>query len=322
MKVVKVKKYCVFILMIGFLANVMISCQPDEAMTQPPIIPSDVPDDSSDSSDEPDPSDPSDTPSGKDDGSSDTPTPTPPAPAPTAWKLVWEENFNKTGVIDNSVWTKIPRGVSDWDRHMSSYDGLYDVKDGNVVLKGMANPGLKTDNTAYLTGGIHTKGKKSFSNGKIEIRAKLESAQGAWPAIWLMPFDNVRWPYGGEIDIMEHINYDAKVYQTVHSNYTYYLNQKTNPRHYTTVPINKDDYNVYGVELYADSVVFSVNNKRTLNYPRMFKKDQDKDGQFPFDRAYYLLIDMQLDGAWAGKVNPKDLPVAMFVDWVRFYERK
>ena len=32
------------------------------------------------------------------------------------WKLVWEEEFNKDGVIDETVWSKIPRGSSDWVR--------------------------------------------------------------------------------------------------------------------------------------------------------------------------------------------------------------
>ncbi len=30
---------------------------------------------------------------------------------------------------------------------------------------------------------------------------------------------------------------------------------------------------------------------------------------------------MQLDGPWAGAVDPAELPVEMEVDWVRFYQR-
>ena len=239
------------------------------------------------------------------------------------WILTWEENFDTENVIDENTWSKIPRGRSDWQNYMSDYDALYDVKDGNLVLRGMANPGLPNDTATFITGGIYTKNKKSFHRGKIEIRAKLGNARGAWPAFWLLPFDedkdrNARWPYGGEIDIMERLNSDAIAYQTVHSHYTHNLKQN-NPRQNATAPIVKDDYNIYAVELHRDSLVFSINGKHTFTYPRI---ETEMDGQFPFDKPFYLLLDMQLGGSWVGAVNAADLPVSMYIDWVRFYELK
>ena len=238
--------------------------------------------------------------------------------SPPRWKLVWEENFDKDGVIDETVWSKIPRGRSDWDNCMSDYEALYDVKNGHLILRGMVNPGLPGDTAPFITGGIYSKDKKGFHHGKIEIRAKFGNAQGAWPAFWLLPFDNERWPYGGEIDIMERLNSDAIAYQTVHSHYTYNLKQKE-PKTGTTAPIHKDEYNVYGVELYPDRLVFSINGTQTFSYPRI---ETELEGQFPFDRPYYLLLDMQLGGSWVGEVDSKDLPVEMYIDWVRFYEWK
>jgi len=235
----------------------------------------------------------------------------------SGWKLVWEENFDKDGVIDQAVWSKIPRGRSDWNRHMSDYEPLYDVKDGNLILRGMVNPGLPDDSAPFITGGIYTKDKKGFY-GKIEIRAKLGNAQGAWPAFWLLPFDNTQWPHGGEIDIMERLNSDAIAYQTAHSQYTVNLKQKE-PKQGATGPIRKDEYNVYGVELHPDRLVFHINDKQTFSYPRI---ETEHEGQFPFDRPFYLLLDMQLGGSWVGEVNPDDLPVEMSIDWVRYYERK
>ena len=233
------------------------------------------------------------------------------------WKLVWEDNFEKDGVIDETVWTKIPRGKPVWQCHMSDDDALYDVKDGNLILRGMVNPEFPTDTTPYITGGIETKGKKGFYRGKIEIKAKLGNAQGAWPAFWLCPFaDNFRWPDDGEIDIIERLNSDAFVHHNVHSYYVDRLMLKE-PKPGTTAPIRNGEYNTYGIELYADSVVFSVNGHRTFHYPRI---ETDLEGQFPFDRSFYLMLDMQLGCAWAGEVDVNDLPVEMYIDWVRFYE--
>src|SRR5690606_18261357 len=229
--------------------------------------------------------------------------------------LVWEENFDQEA-FDPSVWSKIPRGKSDWQNMMSDSDSCYAMIDGNLVLKGIVNkPEFGLDDTSqFLTGGVYSKDKKSFHNGRLEIRAKLKGARGAWPAIWLLP-ENGHWPDGGEIDIMERLNSESKAYQTVHSYYTVRLNE-THPPKSSTGPINADDYNVYAVDLRADSLRFFINDIHTFTYPRI---DTDKQGQYPFDQPYYLLIDMQLGGSWVGSVYPEDLPAEMWVDWVRFY---
>ncbi len=234
------------------------------------------------------------------------------------WELVWEDTFGKEGVIDTATWSKIPRGRPDWNNYMSSFDSCYAVKNSNLILYGIRNTTQHQDTAPYLTGGVYTKGKKTFTDGKVEIRAKLGSATGAWPAIWMLP-ENAPWPTGGEIDIMERLNSDTLVYQTVHSHYTYTLGIQDNPRSGATAPINPEDYNIYGVELYTDSLVFYVNRQPVFTYPRI---QTEHPGQYPFDQPFYLLIDMQLGGKWVGKVNPDELPVKMEIDWVRFYKKR
>lgn len=233
-------------------------------------------------------------------------------------KLVWEENFDGDK-IDWSVWSKIPRGGADWNNYMSDYDSLYDIKDGHLILRGVVNYTQQNDTARFLTGGVFTKDKKSFGLGRVDIRAKLGSATGYWPAFWMLPC-SAKWPEGGEIDIMEHLNYDSVVYQTLHSNYTYVLNIKE-PKPGTVPRYNHNDYNVYGVEKFKDSICFYLNDVKTLTYSRIDSLS-DK-GQFPFcDEPYYLLLDSQLGGSWVGKVDSADLPVEMKIDWVKYYERR
>lgn len=52
---------------------------------------------------------------------------------------------------------------------------------------------------------INTKGKASIKYGKVEVRAKMPKGDWLWPAIWMMPVDDVYgvWPQSGEIDITE-----------------------------------------------------------------------------------------------------------------------
>lgn len=234
------------------------------------------------------------------------------------WSLVWEENFDRAEGFDTRVWSKIPRGTSDWNNYMSDFDSCYAVGDGLLTLRGLSNLALPADTAPYLTGGLYTKGKQGFHRGRLEIRARLQGARGAWPAIWLLPQEG-KWPMGGEIDIMERLNSDTIAYQTVHSYYTHNLGFKQDPPQGGIGSIRPDDFNVYAVELYPDSLRFFINDTYTYTYPRI---ETDKEGQFPFDQPYYLLIDMQLGGSWVGKVEPADLPVEMHVDWVRFYQKK
>ena len=234
----------------------------------------------------------------------------------SGWALIWEENFNQKKSFDSQVWSKIPRGKSDWNNYMTDFDSCFDMRDGNMVLRGIINYSQPNDTAPYLTGGIYTKGKKAFSNGRLEIRAKLNGARGEWPAIWMLPID-APWPMGGEIDIMERLNHDTIAYQTIHTNYTHNLGIKDNPLSHSVGAINPDDYNVYSVEMYPDSIAFYINDTHTFTYPRI---ETDKEGQFPFDQPFYLLIDMQLGGSLVGAVVPKVLPVEMYVDWVRFYQ--
>lgn len=233
-------------------------------------------------------------------------------------KLVWEENFNPTGSFDTSRWAKIPRGRSDWDRHMSDFDSCYAMRDGKLILRGINNTTVSTDTSRFLTGGVYTKDKVGFGLGRLEISAKLGNATGAWPAFWLLG-QGRKYPDGGEIDIMEHLSHDSIVYQTVHSYYTITLKMKE-PKKGGTAPIRPGEFNTYAVEKYRDSVVFYVNNQRTFAYPRI---KTDKSSQFPFAEGdHYLLLDMQLEGSWVGKANPEELPVEMEIDWVRFYSFK
>ena len=76
------------------------------------------------------------------------------------------------------------------------------------------------------------------------------------------------------------------------------------------------EFNTYGVEIHPDKIVFLINGEEAGVYPKI---NDGADGQFPFYRPMYLMIDMQLGGKWVGEVDPADLPVEMEVDWVRYY---
>lgn len=242
-----------------------------------------------------------------------------PGPKPIEWELAWFEDFDKDGVLDTSKWTRIPRGGADWNNYMSLREDLLEIRNGHLVLWGKVNDRPDQDTARYITGGIWTKDKYDFQYGKIEIRAKLESATGAWPAFWMLG-SNGRYPHNGEIDLMEHLNYDSIVYQTLHTHYTLNLGGRDKPQQGSTSVIDRDGYNTYGMEWFADSLTFLVNGKPTLTYPNL---SGSLESQYPYaDGPFYLLMDMQLGGSWVGPVDSAQLPVKMEIDWVKVWQQK
>jgi len=201
---------------------------------------------------------------------------------------------------------------------MSAKPTLLEISKGVLHLKGVKNATPAKGEPPYWTAGIISKGKYSFQFGKIQIKARFKSAQGAWPALWMLG-DKGGWPSNGEIDLMEHLNFDAKIYQTVHSEYTINIDKKNSPKKGGVAPIKKDDWNTYGMEWDADHIHFTVNGKYTHSYPRIPSKGVK---QYPFNQPFHLLFSMQIGGKWVGKTNPDHYPAEMLIDWVRVYKKK
>ncbi|MCK4999084.1 MAG: glycoside hydrolase family 16 protein, partial [Anaerohalosphaera sp.] len=236
------------------------------------------------------------------------------------WELVWEDEFGGDG-LDASKWTRCKRGTPNWKDTMSDDPGLLIVDGGVVHLRGIENDNKEKDPAPYLSAGVTSKGKYFFKYGKVQIRARFKSAQGAWPALWMMPETKPRVGYG-EIDIMEHLNFEHKVYQTVHSDYTLKIDKTNTPKKSCNPEIDRDGWNTYGVEWNDNKIIFTVNSKPTHTYPHVAELGEK---QWPFDEPYYFILSMQIGGGWvngSGPTNPDHYPAGMEIDWVRVYEKK
>ncbi len=226
------------------------------------------------------------------------------------FQLVWQDDFNGS-VIDTIKWSRITEGAPDWKNYMTTDDQVYEVADGYLYLKGLVNTDTQTDPRPYLTGGVWTRDKFNFTYGKVEVRAKMESAKGSWPAIWLLSRKNDdSWPANGEIDIMEHLNFDNFIHSTIHSSI------KSSPST-KTVNVNPGEFNTYGVEWYPNKIIFTINEAPTFTYHKEAGADWR---QWPFDRDFHLILSQQLGGAWVGNVDSSQLPVDFVIDYVKYYE--
>ena len=234
------------------------------------------------------------------------------------WKMVWADEFND-GKIDETSWERCPEMSPAWAKHMSPLDSLCQEKDGVLQLHAICRPDGYNDPRPYLTGGVQSRDKRSMQLGRFDVRARFDCAQGFWPAIWLMPDVKVPWPKGGEIDIMEHLNFETKLYQTVHSPHTLERRKPESQSSFVST-IDPKVFNLYSVVINEDCIEFYINNVKTATYARM---QPDVADQFPYsNHPFYVILSAQLGGDWVGRIEPKDLPVRMDIDYVRFYKRK
>lgn len=148
------------------------------------------------------------------------------------WELVWQDEFSERQ-LDATKWTRCKRGTPDWKNTMSDDPRLLKIENGVLHLRGIANDKKDDDPAPYLTAGVTNRGKFTYRYGKVQIRARFKCAQGAWPALWMLGAEK-SWPASGEIDLMEHLNFDHKVYQTVHSEYTTKIDKTNTPKKSST----------------------------------------------------------------------------------------
>ena len=183
-----------------------------------------------------------------------------PRRAHKGWRLVWAEEFD-SNELDTTSWSRCKAGGADWMRHMSPLDSLCRVEDGTLRLYGIRTPEGLDDDRPCITGGVDSKGKRSLRGpARIDVRARFDCAQGFWPAIWLMPDSDIGWPRGGEIDIMEHLNFDDIAYQTVHTPVTLRGGNRFPPNS-GTAPIDPNAFNTYSVIFTDSKIQFLINDR-------------------------------------------------------------
>ena len=132
------------------------------------------------------------------------------------YQLVWNEEFNYEGVPDPEVWTHEKGYVRNEEYQWYQPDNAV-CSNGVLVISGQKEENRKNPNYEpnsrdwrknrefinYTASSIKTQGKKAFQYGRFEIRARIPTAGGSWPAIWTLG-ESMRWPFCGEIDIMEY----------------------------------------------------------------------------------------------------------------------
>jgi beta-glucanase (GH16 family) len=258
------------------------------------------------------------------------PSASPEQHGPGSWRLVWSDEFNYSGVPDPAKW-QYDVGAHGWgNKELQNYTFARKensrVENGRLIIE-VRRDGPQTQ--MYTSARLVSKGKGDWTYGRFEVRAKLPSGRGTWPAIWMLPtlksYGDGGWPDNGEIDIMEHVGFDPNVvHGSVHTR-AYYHSIKTQKSARTVVPTSQTEFNVYAVEWTPQEIRWYVNDNHyfTFKNERLTNPTADHK-QWPFDKPFHLILNVAVGGIWGGThgVDDSIWPQRMEIDYVRIYETR
>jgi len=252
--------------------------------------------------------------------------------------LVWNDEFNADGKPDTTVWIFEKGFVRNQELQWYQSENAF-CKGGLLVIEGrrekVPNPGFIAGSSdwkrnrefaEYTSASIQTRGHQQWQYGRFEIRARIDTSMGSWPAIWTLGIKG-RWPSNGEIDIMEF--YRIKNIPTILANAAWGTSDRGRGKWDSEKPPLSDftekdagwvkkfhiwrmDWDENSISLFIDDVLInSTNLVETIN----------PDGINPFKQPHYLLLNLALGGNGGDPLKTK-FPISYEVDYVRVYQEK
>jgi len=272
------------------------------------------------------------------------------------YKLVFSDEFEGSS-LDRSKWSAEVNcwggGNAEKQCYVDHPETIY-VKDGQLHLKAiykgayqlngddkctLDNEGSCSWSQPFISGRINSKAANlAWKYGKVRVKALLPSGPFLWPAIWMLPQDDVygTWAASGEIDIMEARGQDPDII----SHAIHYGGQWPNNVYsdkLANIANAQNDWHVYGIDWTEDSLVFSIDDKPTFNVDlnRSFysgKGDNPYTGnRQPFDQKFHLLFNVAVGGGFFpaekyGEFNPAShsqqwTRPELAIDYVRVYQK-
>ena len=166
---------------------------------------------------------------------------------------------------------------------------------------------------AYTSARIKSENLQEFTFGRVEVRAKLPSAGGTWPALWALGanFDTVGWPNSGEIDILEHVGNNANVTSSA----LHYPGNSggTAVTASTVVSTATSEFHNYTVEWTPESIKFVVDEELVH---LSFVNSADT----PFNSDFFFIMNIAMGGTLGGTIDPAFTEDTMEVDYIRVYQ--
>ena len=251
------------------------------------------------------------------------------------YELAWADEFDRDGEPSAKNWT-YERGFVR-NRELQWYQPANARVAGGLLTiearrERVPNPNFERGSSAwqrdrefaeYTSSSLMTKGLHEWRYGRFEMRGRIDTRPGIWPAFWTLGTKGP-WPHGGEIDIMEYYRGTllanaawggAKPFQAIWADTRRPLESFNDPKWSSAFHLWRMDWDERAIVLSVDGLRLNeVELSRTVN--------QDGTGRNPFHEPHYLLLNLAIGGNAGGDPSTTAFPARFEVDFVRVYARK
>ena len=252
------------------------------------------------------------------------------------YKLVWSDEFNTDGPPNSNNWAFEKGFVRNhelqwYQKENACCFGGYliieakrEQKKNPDYLEGSDDWKKNREFAEYTSSSLMTRGLHSWQFGRFEMRARIDTRSGLWPAFWTLGLEG-SWPHNGEIDIMEYyqatilanIAWGAeKKWQAVWNTYRIPLDSLLeNDKDWTKkFHIWRMDWTKDNIKLYLDDILMNSQDlSKTIN--------QDDERKNPFLQPHYIIINLAIGGTAGGDPNNTEFPALYEIDYVRVYQK-
>jgi beta-glucanase (GH16 family) len=256
------------------------------------------------------------------------------APAQAAYEVVWSDEFDRDGAPDPAKWTYERGFVRNQELQWYQPDNAH-VSGGLLVVEARherkANPNFEAGSTdwkrqrefaEYTSASLTTRGLNSWQYGRFEMRGRIDTRLGLWPAFWTVGVSGP-WPRNGEIDIMEF--YRGQLLANLawggdQPGRTVWDDSKT-PIGSFADPKWSDAFHVWRMDWTAEMIELSVDGQ-VLKHTDLSKTiNEDGSGVNPFHQAHHLILNLAV-GSTGGDPSSTTFPARYEVDYVRVSQIK
>ncbi|WP_259016359.1 glycoside hydrolase family 16 protein [Emticicia fluvialis] len=250
-------------------------------------------------------------------------------------KLIWHDEFNSNGKPDPNYWQYEKGFVRNQETQWYQPDNA-SIKNGVLLIEGrkeaVKNPNYESGSTdwrknraysEYTSASIQTRGLKQWQFGRVEVRARIDSSLGSWPAIWTLGISKP-WPSNGEVDLMEF--YRVKGIPTILANVAWGTDKPYVAKwDEEKIPLAKftardkdwvKKFHIWRMDWDKDAIRLYLDDE--LLNTTLLTETINADGSNGFLQEHYLLLNQALGGN--GGKPQKDL-ITYEVDYVRIYQK-
>lgn len=257
------------------------------------------------------------------------------------YKLVWSEEFEVDGAPNAENWKFEEGFVRNRELQWYQKENAY-CKDGLLVIEARsedrANPLYKQGSRDWRTSrptvectsaSINTRGCFEFTYGRMEVRARIPVAKGAWPAIWTLG-TKMEWPSCGEIDVMEFYRIQGKPVIMANAawgkdrQWDAHWNSKATPfAHFLEKdPDWASDFHIWRMDWTEEYIRLYLDDELLNEIPLSTTiNGMIGNRSNPFKQPHYILLNLAVGGDNGGPVSGASWPMRYEVDYVRVYQK-